>query len=632
MVDTSTPAGIAAASGTTTSDFGQGDFAKARELIDITKLRGDTRFNPPMYDAMRLPRFYGEKEWTEIHKGGFGRGWIVRDPVAQEGAGNIPAPEEREIPDGESATKLRDAGWTDWKTPYGFRFLMNPGQVQETYQTSPGLDTAGTLMDVASSGFPPVIAVTGSSMSFSLLLDRQIDMRILSTKGVDALYQYYDNIAGGAYPKQEIEALGHRGTGWDLEYLFRTMNGDPWTDTDQLWHGRETSDFGVLFPFPIIVAIGDGPRTRRIRGTVTNITFNHTMFSPGMVPIRTELDISIARLTDSWHTGGLNYEKKTDVDPTDDAGGGTADGSPSGPGKSLPPVKLEDVPIQRGKWHSLHKQTIAGGQKWTVETQLMLELNSATTPIRGYEISTRYARVGWGEGQTADGKDYTGENDEQIAEHAESMVAYTHSHSLAGGGPLEYQVKVTGTGKVKLNHIIFKAVGAGVTGPEAGVTHDGSGVDATLPSTYKMAAAKVGQRSASQALSLANGKLGAQGYQNTVGYGGWCIQFVIKYCYGITSGVGVNNAYEIWDNLPSKYRHAGDTNPPAGAVPVWSSAAGGGAGHAAVSIGNGWMITTGTASNGYKIEKKRIQGYTSGYLGWIPPMFYGTRFPPAGSR
>ena len=338
MVDTTTLEGIAAASGTTpASALATGDFAKAKELIDIVKLRGSTLFNPPMYDGMRLPRsFYGEREWKEIHKGGYGRGWIVRDPVAQEGAGNIPAPEDREIPEGESATRLRDAGWTDWQTPYGFRFLMNPGQVQETYQNSPELDGAGNLIDVARSGFPPVIPVTGSSMSFSLLLDRQLDMRILDTKGVDALYDYYLNVGGNGYTKKEIADLGRRGTGWDLEYLFRTMNGDPWTATDQLWHARETADFGVLFPFPIIVSIGDGPRTRRIRGTLTSISFNHTMFAPGMVPIRTELDISVARLTDSWHTGGLNFEPNSESSPTDDAGGGGANGDPSSPGKSLP--------------------------------------------------------------------------------------------------------------------------------------------------------------------------------------------------------------------------------------------------------------------------------------------------------
>ena len=295
-------------------------------------------------------------------------------------------------------------------------------------------------------------------------------------------------------------------------------------------------------------------------------------------------------------------------------------------------MKKEDVVIQRGQWNTLHKQTIAGGQKWVVETQLMLELKSATSPIRGYEISSRFARVGWGDDQKSDGKDYTGEDDDPIADHAEDPLAYTNQHVLAGGGPLEYQVKVTGTGKVTLDHIIFKAAGAGVTGPAAGTTYDGTSVDSMLPSTYKIAAGKVGQKSASQALSLAAGKVGAAGQQNTVGYGGWCIRFVIQYCYGISGGVGVEKAYQIWDNIPSKYRHAGDSSPPPGAIPVWSSAAGGGAGHAAVSIGDGMMITTGNAGNGWKIEKKRIQGYTSGYLGWIPPMFYGSRFPPAGSR
>lgn len=66
-----------------------------------------------------------------------------------------------------------------------------------------------------------------------------------------------------------------------------------------------------------------------------------------------------------------------------------------------------------------------------------------------------------------------------------------------------------------------------------------------------------------------------------------------------------------------KYKHAGDMNPPAGAAVYW----GGGAGHAAISAGNGYVYTTDMAGKGTVSLQKLsdVDNWLGGkhnYLGW----------------
>jgi len=78
----------------------------------------------------------------------------------------------------------------------------------------------------------------------------------------------------------------------------------------------------------------------------------------------------------------------------------------------------------------------------------------------------------------------------------------------------------------------------------------------------------------------------------------------------------------VWDAAPAGIRHPGDWNPPPGAVVVWSNAGGlgGGAGHIAISIGGGEMLTT--SGTTVQIMPIRNNGYVpdSNYYGWMPPL------------
>src|SRR5690606_20849704 len=122
-------------------------------------------------------------------------------------------------------------------------------------------------------------------------------------------------------------------------------------------------------------------------------------------------------------------------------------------------------------------------------------------------------------------------------------------------------------------------------------------------------------RSASQAIAWARQLIGASVLPDGTPQSGHCLRFVTL-AYGYTSGYLY--AHMVWDNAPATIRHPGDFNAPPGAVVVWSNAngLGGGAGHIAISIGGGEMLTT--TGTTVQILPIRNNGYVpdANYYGW----------------
>jgi len=101
---------------------------------------------------------------------------------------------------------------------------------------------------------------------------------------------------------------------------------------------------------------------------------------------------------------------------------------------------------------------------------------------------------------------------------------------------------------------------------------------------------------------------------------GRCDEWVAKY-YGYSSS-GYATASSHWASIPGNDKHPGDANPPAGALVFW----GGGAGHVAISTGNGNVVSTDYPRSGM-VSKTSISSITNGwgksYLGWSVPVFQG---------
>lgn len=104
---------------------------------------------------------------------------------------------------------------------------------------------------------------------------------------------------------------------------------------------------------------------------------------------------------------------------------------------------------------------------------------------------------------------------------------------------------------------------------------------------------------------------------------GMCDNFVAN-MYGFSSS-GYATAVKNWQGTPSTLKHAGDWNAPAGALMYWSGGSTG-AGHVAISLGNGNIISTDATklgSVGTISARTPTDKWGHPYLGWAYPYFQG---------
>jgi hypothetical protein len=132
-------------------------------------------------------------------------------------------------------------------------------------------------------------------------------------------------------------------------------------------------------------------------------------------------------------------------------------------------------------------------------------------------------------------------------------------------------------------------------------------VDAMLPAGYRNG------RTAEAAVAWALSQVGSW---RDVGY---CLRFVARYAYQRPwDGGSIPEAHVAWDNAPAALRHPGSYDAPRGAVVIWDASIGGGAGHIAISLGDGRMVTTTSGA----VAIRTIRTFApSAYLGWMPPYF-----------
>lgn len=132
-------------------------------------------------------------------------------------------------------------------------------------------------------------------------------------------------------------------------------------------------------------------------------------------------------------------------------------------------------------------------------------------------------------------------------------------------------------------------------------------VDAMLPSGYRNG------RSAEAAVGWALSQVGS--WRDA----GYCLRFVARYAYQRPwDGGSIPEAHVAWENAPASLRRPGGYDAPRGAVVLWNSSIGGGAGHIAISLGDGRMVTTTSGA----VAIRTIRTFApSAYLGWMPPYF-----------
>jgi hypothetical protein len=224
--------------------------------------------------------------------------------------------------------KKIDSG--DFGRKFGFQFMWNPDAIQT--QVAVQMDAVPNVNDMFLSlvaAFPAT-----QSIAFNIRLDRTNDFACAqarferpglstpkpnTTSRPDAVYdsalfarqqlrqetvrdfgQYY--LLAGAFQQssaqleEKLMDLFTRGTLADIEFLYKTINGDgagsmKWTNR----RGIQTADIGYLMP--TLLNIDIGPLS--YQGYVNSLSVTHTSFTPDMVPIRSDLSISLQVLATS---------------------------------------------------------------------------------------------------------------------------------------------------------------------------------------------------------------------------------------------------------------------------------------------------------------------------------------------
>jgi hypothetical protein len=198
---------------------------------------------------------------------------------------------------------------------YGFRFSYNPTTVSMGWQ----IMTAMNPEFVASGDdeFVPISAgLLSSVVDFTLWLNRIEDMKLLSKEGLvhKNPYPYPRTITA----KDERE-LWKKGTMYDLEYLFKVLNGPHATFKSDMLQG-ETADRGWLRPAIVELHLG---AQMRYKVRIQDFSVNHIMFNSRMVPILSTVKLTCLRFNDSPERKG-----GAPVGPTNTTGA-TWTGSPS---------------------------------------------------------------------------------------------------------------------------------------------------------------------------------------------------------------------------------------------------------------------------------------------------------------
>ena len=179
------------------------------------------------------------------------------------------------------------------KDIWGFRFCYNPTTI--TYSTS--IDSSIDWMLAPSD--PSKFFGGNTSVTFDLYLNRIVDMSTLQTDN------YQDGYPGKALTNEQKQGILTRGTEYDIEYLYRVVNGNPKSGTRLLSDATaKTADYGYITGMPFWLQLHDN---MIFKASLSGFSVNHVMFTETMVPMFTVVTLSFIRYPET-NTVGDNRE------------------------------------------------------------------------------------------------------------------------------------------------------------------------------------------------------------------------------------------------------------------------------------------------------------------------------------
>lgn len=198
---------------------------------------------------------------------------------------------------------------------WGFQFTYNPTSISYANSSDPSIDWTG-YGGTMSEGDASAILFGNGTVSVKLFLNRLYDVGALrSTYQKKFLGNGFTPPKG--YPREltfnEVVGILSRGTEYDLEFLYRVLNGDP-EKSPTMRNGQKTADFGLIYGMPVWIRFHDNLRYKVV---VSTMSVNHVLFTPDMIPVLTEVDLQMTRIPvityDNEEAGRVRDSLKTNT-------------------------------------------------------------------------------------------------------------------------------------------------------------------------------------------------------------------------------------------------------------------------------------------------------------------------------
>lgn len=194
------------------------------------------------------------------------------------------------------------AGTTARNKLWGFQFMYNPTSISYSNSQIDGIDWTNPANTQAN------LLVGNMTAQVSLYLNRIWDIAAMNNAGGPQAFPATGTNNTPGYGKHisynDLKGIYTRGTEWDLEYLYRTLNGNP-VKNPTMQNGLDTSDWGFISGVPVWIKFNDNLRWKV---SVTTVTVNHVMFTRGMVPILSEVTLGLTRIP------VIGYTAQADLD------------------------------------------------------------------------------------------------------------------------------------------------------------------------------------------------------------------------------------------------------------------------------------------------------------------------------
>jgi hypothetical protein len=202
----------------------------------------------------------------------------------------------------DPAAKKATKGFTMFKNRRGFQFMYNPPAVGMSWQGTPDIDP-GYMMAGMNQTTLIKSPNANASVSFGFPINRMPDMKYMhhlkGGKKETWTAAQWGKLYGQSGPltdvqmNEDLPAIRDRGTLYDIEYLLDCLLG--YKMQSAIRNNIITSDIGYLGAFPIELHLG---KNMRYIGTIDDLRVTHTVFTEEMVPVYSNIEITVNRMPD----------------------------------------------------------------------------------------------------------------------------------------------------------------------------------------------------------------------------------------------------------------------------------------------------------------------------------------------